>query len=67
MTKIIISAGKAGAVEIDAETITPNWRTALSAGNAAYKRNGNYWHEPSARRIRRTIERVAKKAMARHG
>jgi hypothetical protein len=67
MTKIKMPAGKAGTVENHTEIITPNWRTALSAGNAAYNRNGNYWHEANPRRIRRALERAAKKAGARHG
>ena len=67
MTQIKMPAGKAGKVENHTEIITPNWRTALATGNASYSQNGNYWTLASPRRIRRALERAAKKAGANHG
>lgn len=57
-----------GKVETHNQIITPNWRTALAAGNASYGQNGNYWTLASPRRLRRALARKkAKKAGAKHG
>lgn len=44
---------------------TPNWRTALAMGNGQFRRNGTYDTFPSARSIRRKLERAQRKAAQR--
>jgi hypothetical protein len=67
MTQIKMPAGKAGTVEAHNHIVTSHWSTSLAITNPSFRRNGSYWHEASPRRIRRALERAAKKAGVNHG
>ena len=54
-------------IAIDSFNASTDWRGALSAGNSSYRLHGTYDAPASGRRLRRILERRAKKAGKHHG
>lgn len=47
-------------------SLPPTWQSSLVAGNPQFRRNGTYDAPPDTRRLRRILERQAKKEARRN-